>query len=504
MFHLYHAHELLLPTEKKEYRIKEALLKHNVESEREEDLESPANPDEEESSDHSECESLSSGEIRVIQKQDAARLKKLPLNKRKQPPAAKEPVANKRKSPPPLEGPDRSYQVIAHAMKDIRERERKQRGLIQALCARLGNVQLDGLLEAVDDLPSQRKVDKLEAKNAFLLEKANKTGAELKEEKEEHKKALDKLNLALAFNQKLETYVGNTGDVINKVKLFDANLAKNLVTAGKVILVLVDFAEKMEELLDEIRVLVDGLQPDVPPIAAENLPDISGEIPSLIGWGKEGMMETPTKLDQPGASKPIHEEEAAARPDPPHSPRTRTAGTSPTSREVLVNTVVDEVVRELEEEERQAFETRTLAPPARIDTIQTRSEEPAAKRMRELPTPPFGPTPEPIAVAMPRPLVRPSFLSQLETIVKTPFKTLAPRPVFRLPVSTPTPLSTGTDTQGNPEVSSGVKSADKEAETTSLAPRVTQSTTKQTPTSSPRPKRPYLSPSKGSSSKRRR
>ena len=33
IFHLYHSHELLLLVEKKEYRIKEALLKHNVESE---------------------------------------------------------------------------------------------------------------------------------------------------------------------------------------------------------------------------------------------------------------------------------------------------------------------------------------------------------------------------------------------------------------------------------------------------------------------------------------
>ena len=62
-FHLYHSYELLLPAEKKEYRIKEALLKHNVESEGEEDPEDPKNPDEEESSDDSECESLSSGEV---------------------------------------------------------------------------------------------------------------------------------------------------------------------------------------------------------------------------------------------------------------------------------------------------------------------------------------------------------------------------------------------------------------------------------------------------------
>ena len=204
-----------------------------------------------------------------------------------------------------MDAPERSYHIIANACREIRAREREREALIQALCKWLGNVQPDELLEAVDDLPSQKKVDELEAKNAFLLEKANKTGAELKEEKEEHKKVLDKLNLALAFNQKLETYVGNTGDVVNKAKLFDANLAKNPVTAGKVIPVLVDFAKKMEELLDEMRVLFDGLQPEVPPIAPENLPDISGEIPNLTGWGKEGMTETPIKLDQPGAFEPI-------------------------------------------------------------------------------------------------------------------------------------------------------------------------------------------------------
>ena len=106
----------------------------------------------------------------------------------------------KRKSPPPLEGLDRSYQVIAHALKDIREREREWEGLIRALCRRLGNVQPEGLLEAVDDLQLQREVDELEAKNAFLLEKTSKTGVELKEVKEDHKKALDKLNAALTFN----------------------------------------------------------------------------------------------------------------------------------------------------------------------------------------------------------------------------------------------------------------------------------------------------------------
>ena len=63
VFHLYNSHEFLLPTEKKEYRIKEALLKHNVESEGEKDPKDPKDPEEAEDSDDSECESLSSGEI---------------------------------------------------------------------------------------------------------------------------------------------------------------------------------------------------------------------------------------------------------------------------------------------------------------------------------------------------------------------------------------------------------------------------------------------------------
>ena len=366
------------------------------------------------------------------------------------------------------------------------------------MCARLGNIQL----EAIDDLPSQKKVDELEAKSTFLHEKSKKISDELKEEKEAHQKALEKLNLSLAFNQKLETYVGHTEDVVNKAKLFDANLAKNPITAGKVIPVLVDFAEKMEELLDEMRILFDGLQPEVPPIAMENLPDISGEIPSLTGWGKEGTTETPTKPNQPGASEPTREEEIPARPEPPHSPRTHIAGTVGPVREVLVNTIMDEVVKELEEEERAAFDILTPTPPARIDTVQIGPEEPMAERMRELPTPPSGPTPEPISLATPGSLVHPSFLKQLETITKTLLKTPGPGPMFRLPVSTPTPLSTGMDTQGDPEVSSSVKSADKGTETTSLAPRIIWSVAKKTPASSPLPKRPYLSPSKGSNSKR--
>ena len=337
-------------------------------------------------------------------------------------------------------------------------------------------------MEAIDHLPSQKRMKELEAKISFLQKKSKKeterASEELKEEKEAHRKAVDKLNLSLAFNQKLETYVGNTGDVVNKAQLFDANLAQHPITAKKEIPVLVDFADKMEELLDKMRVLFDRLLPEVPPVAAENLPDISGEIPSLLGWGKDATTETPTKPDQPGPFAPTQEEEAPARPEPPHSPRTRPVGTSTPVREVLVESIMGEVVRELEEEARASLDILTPTPPARIDVVQTGPEEPMAERMRELPMPPPGLTPEPISLAIPVSFMRPSFLKQLETIVKTSFKTLGQEPSFRLPVSSPTPAIVGTDTQGTPEVSGSMKSTDKGTETTSLAPRITRSAAK--------------------------
>ena len=151
----------------------------------------------------------------------------------------------------------------------------------------------------------------------------------------------------------------------------------------------------MEEILDKMRVLFDGLLSEVPPVAAENLPDISGEISSLTRWGKDGTTETPTKPDQPGPSEPSQEEETPARSEPPHSPKTCPTGTSAPVREVLVESIVGEVVKELEEEARASLDILTPTPPARIDVVQTGLEEQLAEQMRELPHHLQAPLPSP-------------------------------------------------------------------------------------------------------------
>ena len=137
-----------------------------------------------------------------------------------------------------------------------------------------------------------------------------------------------------------------------------------------------------------------------------------------------------------------------------------------TRREVLVNTIVEEVVRELEEERSLPSRVETAQQSARIDVIQIGSEEPTAERMRELPTPPKDSILELVAIIMLRPLQtpRPTFIGELERVTtphqfKSPFKTLSNVPSGRFPILVPTPKNTGPNTRQEPEPSgSGISS----------------------------------------------
>ena len=104
----------------------------------------------------------------------------------------------------------------------------------------------------------------------------------------------------------------------------------------------------------------------------------------------------PTKPDQPGPSEPTREEEVPARPEYTSPPRRHATEPAIAPMKVSVNTIVEEVVRELEGEQSQANMEEATSQLARIDTMQTGSEEPIVERMKELPTSLIGSTLEPI------------------------------------------------------------------------------------------------------------
>ena len=171
VFHIYHTHKVLLPV-KKEYWITEALLKQNVEPEEE---------GEPEASEESEHESLSSQEIQEIQAQEYNRMKKSPCKKRGLP--IGKGLTQQQRTSPIQESIESSYHTIIDHIKKIRARELAQADIIREACKKLEKCNAEELVVAIDNLPTQKKIDKLEAKNNFLLGKANKLKGELDDQK---------------------------------------------------------------------------------------------------------------------------------------------------------------------------------------------------------------------------------------------------------------------------------------------------------------------------------
>ena len=84
--------------------------------------------------------------------------------------------------------------------------------------------------------------------------------------------------------------------MLNKAKLFNKGLAKSSVTAAKVILVLIDFNQKMEEILLDMQGLFEELEVKglVPLDQVPNISINTKELPMLQGWETRIVGQTPT------------------------------------------------------------------------------------------------------------------------------------------------------------------------------------------------------------------
>ena len=73
-----------------------------------------------------------------------------------------------------------------------------------------------------------------------------------------------KVNKSIEEIPKIQVHVGNLDDVVNKAMLFNSNLTKvGLVSKAKEAAILLDFAYKMENLLEEMRSLCTRLELEV-------------------------------------------------------------------------------------------------------------------------------------------------------------------------------------------------------------------------------------------------
>ena len=64
------------------------------------------------------------------------------------------------------------------------------------------------------------------------------------------------INESVKVIQKIQEYMGNSSDVVNKARLFDNNLTKiGPVSGAKVVAILMNYAFKIEKILEEMRSL---------------------------------------------------------------------------------------------------------------------------------------------------------------------------------------------------------------------------------------------------------
>ena len=115
-------------------------------------------------------------------------------------------------------------------------------------------------METLKELPQRQMVVDLESRNAKLKEEVKKLKKELEDERKANSIGAAKLGESMELIRKMEGVVQQPTDILNKAKMFDAGLAKNPVTAAKVIPVLVNFNQKMDEMLMDMRALFEGLE----------------------------------------------------------------------------------------------------------------------------------------------------------------------------------------------------------------------------------------------------
>ena len=127
------------------------------------------------------------------------------------------------------------FLVIADSLNKIREYCGCSQKVVRAACAMVGAEGEDTLIETLEGLLQKQTFIDLQAKNLNLKEEVRRLKEELEDERKANGMATTKLSKSLKLVRRMEWVAQQLAEILNKAKLFDEGLAKNLVTAAKVI-----------------------------------------------------------------------------------------------------------------------------------------------------------------------------------------------------------------------------------------------------------------------------
>ena len=105
-------------------------------------------------------------------------------------------------------------------------------------------------------------IEGLEERGNCFLKEAKGLNGEVRQKEEEAQLAMKKVNKSIEVMWKIQEYIENLNDVINRARLLNINLFKvRPLSSANVVVVLVDYACKMECFLEEMRSFFVRLEP---------------------------------------------------------------------------------------------------------------------------------------------------------------------------------------------------------------------------------------------------
>ena len=135
----------------------------------------------------------------------------------------------------------------------------KQKELIQEVCGDLGIIHWmsNNQKAHLERLPLER----LEARVNILLVEVEGLKSKVKQKDGDAQTAMKKVNESIEVIRKIQEYIAKLGDTVNKACLLDNHFVNQPILGAGIVTILVDYASKMESILENMRALFVGLEP---------------------------------------------------------------------------------------------------------------------------------------------------------------------------------------------------------------------------------------------------
>ena len=160
---------------------------------------------------------------------------------------------------------DNPFQWVWEEMDQLQGQYSKLEFVTKGACKLLGDCRPTNICKELKKF-QQKDTAALEATNVKLLSHVADLKVELAMKNEEIRQLQEQKKEGL---DRIREFIGNAGDVLNKVRVFDNDIKTEVqLSAPKIITILVNFRHKMEATLSEMWKLVSGSQPELsrPPL----------------------------------------------------------------------------------------------------------------------------------------------------------------------------------------------------------------------------------------------